>query len=616
MFGKKTYSSEMNEANNKIPFARMKNGQRYTAYQMSKERYAYNMKWRGFLCPVEGCNRHLKWTQCSVRGKFWSHKQLKRGEVVNSSILAAHTGETFSHLFAKAKVVDHLSKIELKAKKCNYCDERVSYSFSDDDYTAKAEYTILKGVRADVAVFKGEKLIAVISIVHTHEREPEKWKKIYDELGILVFEIPAKYVISDDFPAENQTFFSHIYAHWGRCPECTVVEEERLEFCRREPQYVIEDGRHITELSTEELVKFWRMFHSKKDEETKLEKVKNLLREQKKCFCCGISSAEDLCENCEMLKTSTTCKMCGELTKTKWRVHCVKCCNIINSTKCKRCKEPTHSSWKKHCTKCYLELQEQQKRRIEEERRRIEEERRRIKEKMQRCNTCGKRKKYEWSLYCVSCYYKAKEQEEEEERQKKLEEELRTCSICLEPKSVHAVYCNDCEDAIHAEKERRKKREEEERRKKLEEEEERRKKLEEEERRRQEEQRKKDIAWKKKDREDRRLGQQRRMIEEEEKRRYWEERRRKQKLKWEQMEEENRKRKVQRMKEEELQEKLKEQAKQRQKEKARKKRQEEKEIKVYKQTNQDYQKMINDNRSDFGLPKKKVQKTMANFFKK
>ena len=70
------------------------------------------------------------------------------------------------------------------------------------------------------------------------------------------------------------------------------------------------------------------------------------------------------------------------------------------------------------------------------------------------------------------------------------------------------------------------------------------------------------------------------------------------------------------MTEEELQEKLKEQAKKRQKEKARKKRQEEKELKVYKQTNQDYQKMINENRSDFGLPKKKVQKTMANFFKK
>lgn len=66
----------------------------------------------------------------------------------------------------------------------------------------------------------------------------------------------------------------------------------------------------------------------------------------------------------------------------------------------------------------------------------------------------------------------------------------------------------------------------------------------------------------------------------------------------------------------ELQERLKEQAKQRQKEKARKKRQEEKELKVYKETNQDYQRMINENRSDYGLPKKKLQKTMANFFTK
>ena len=70
------------------------------------------------------------------------------------------------------------------------------------------------------------------------------------------------------------------------------------------------------------------------------------------------------------------------------------------------------------------------------------------------------------------------------------------------------------------------------------------------------------------------------------------------------------------MKDEELEKKLEEQAKQRQKEKAKKKRQEEKELKVYKETNQGYQRMINGNRSDFGLPKKKVQKTMANFFKK
>lgn len=70
------------------------------------------------------------------------------------------------------------------------------------------------------------------------------------------------------------------------------------------------------------------------------------------------------------------------------------------------------------------------------------------------------------------------------------------------------------------------------------------------------------------------------------------------------------------MTEEELQEKLKEQAKQRQKEKAKKKRQEEKELKVYKETNQDYQRMINENRSDYGLPKKKLQKTMTNFIKK
>lgn len=66
----------------------------------------------------------------------------------------------------------------------------------------------------------------------------------------------------------------------------------------------------------------------------------------------------------------------------------------------------------------------------------------------------------------------------------------------------------------------------------------------------------------------------------------------------------------------ELQEKLKEQANQRQKEKASKKRQEEKEIKIFKNTNVDYQRKINENRKDYGLPQNKIQHTMKNFFKK
>ena len=61
---------------------------------------------------------------------------------------------------------------------------------------------------------------------------------------------------------------------------------------------------------------------------------------------------------------------------------------------------------------------------------------------------------------------------------------------------------------------------------------------------------------------------------------------------------------------------MEEEAKQRQKLKAQKKRMEEKELKVYKETNPEYQKKINDNRKDFGLPKKKVQKTMSSFFRK
>jgi len=65
-----------------------------------------------------------------------------------------------------------------------------------------------------------------------------------------------------------------------------------------------------------------------------------------------------------------------------------------------------------------------------------------------------------------------------------------------------------------------------------------------------------------------------------------------------------------------LEERLKEQAKQRQKLKAQKKRKEEKELKLYKETNEEYQRKINENREDYGLSKKKVQKTMNSFFTK
>ena len=549
----------MNEPKVTIPYARCNNGKNYTALQMSKERYAYSMKWKGFSCPVEGCNRHLKWTQCSVRGKFWSHKQLTTGEGGQHNGWVAHSGETWTHILAKAKVVDNLHLIEFIAKKCPDCNQLESYRFAEPTHKAKAEHSIMKGIRADVAVLKDDELVAVISIVHTHEREPEKWKKIYDKLGVMLFEVRAQTIVSNNFLKEEEnSLWSNIYAHWGRCTECTRKEAERRVLREKEPEYVLEDGRHITELSTSELTKFWRKYNGKKTEgnEKKIQKVESVLNASEKCFHCGISSTENICTSCTAFLTSTHCKMCGEPTMTKWRVHCLECCKIINSTKCQRCNKPTHSNWKKHCRLCYRLMKEEEAERREEERRRKEEE-----------NQQGVTDD-DWLLPRWKYWEEYRRKREEERRRKE---------------------------------EKRRRKEEEQRR--------------EEQRRREEEQRKRDIAWKKKDREDEE-EQQRRMVEEEEKRRYWEEHRRKQKLHWEQIQEENRKRKVQRMKDEELQEKLKEQAKQRQKEKARKKRQEEKEIKVYKETDQDYQRMINENRNDYGLPKKKVQKTMASFFKK
>ena len=61
-------------------------------------------------------------------------------------------------------------------------------------------------------------------------------------------------------------------------------------------------------------------------------------------------------------------------------------------------------------------------------------------------------------------------------------------------------------------------------------------------------------------------------------------------------------------------EKIKERARLRARAKAQKKRREEKELKRYKETNAEYQKKINDTRIEYGLKKKKVQKTMGSFF--
>lgn len=65
----------------------------------------------------------------------------------------------------------------------------------------------------------------------------------------------------------------------------------------------------------------------------------------------------------------------------------------------------------------------------------------------------------------------------------------------------------------------------------------------------------------------------------------------------------------------ELEARLKEEAKKKQKEKAQKKRREEKEMKIFKETNIEYQKKINENRTCYGLKKNKIQQTIG-FFKK
>ena len=60
---------------------------------------------------------------------------------------------------------------------------------------------------------------------------------------------------------------------------------------------------------------------------------------------------------------------------------------------------------------------------------------------------------------------------------------------------------------------------------------------------------------------------------------------------------------------------IKEAARKRAKEKARKKREEEKAMKIFKATDLEFQKKINTTRTHYGLGKKKIQKTVGNFFK-
>ena len=458
-----------------IPYARGKDENRYTARQMSKELYAYKLRWKGFFCPVDGCNRHLKWTSCAVRGKFWSHKQLNGKESEMS--LAQHSGETWSHITAKAKVVDNLGSICFRAKKCHCCNKFESYSFNGPTNSAKTEHLVMKGIRADVAVFEKDKLIAVISIVKSHKREPEKWQKIYDELGVMVFEVPADDVLGDDY----ECVYSDIYVHWGMCKECLVLWEEIKALRDKEPQFVVEDGRHLSELKNNELS---ILRHSEKAMKPKAEE---LLRERGVCFrCCKRCSGEDFCAPCKKFLTSTNCAHCGTKTMTTWRVHCVACCKIINSTKCKVCQKPTHSDWKQYCYDCH-EDEKEKKRKREEEERQEEEQRRRREQKRRR---------------------EEQERKWEKERQER-EKEYKAISARNQAKRMSKQHSDN-----------------------------------------------------------------------------------------------------------NLEKRLEEQAKQRQKLKAQKKRREEKELKVYKETNTGYQKKINDNREDFGLPKNKVQKTMSSFFRK
>ena len=560
----------MSEPKITIPFSRCsEDGKTYTALQMTKELYAYKKRWKGFQCPVRGCDRHLKWTHCSVRGKFWSHKHPKRGESQGHGGVA-HSGETWEHIQAKAKVVDRLKDIEFYGKKCPDCERHEKYLFDEANFTAKAEHPILKGIRADVAVFNDEKLVAAISIVHSHQREPEKWQKIYDQLGILLFEFSAQRIMSQYFLMEEDrkdSLWSNIYVHWGRCPQCTKEEEDRQALRDMEPELVVDDGRHLNELSDSELNEFWQKHHKKKNK--KIEKVESILRSKNVCYRCTAVTTDGLCEKCKLHVTSTRCDMCGAKTMTTWRTHCLPCCKIINSTNCQRCNAPTHSSWKKHCKSCYFELKEEEGRKD--------------------CKRCGQKIITSGEI-CIDCW---REQLQEQNEEMKKKNDNMSWII---------------EQAMEAEKERRREEEGEERRR----EEELRRRREEEERRREEEQRRRDIAWKKREKEIRRkeLDQRMKEIEQEEKDKEEE------RLRWKRIREQKAKRKVQEMEEEELQAKLKQQAKKRQKEKAKKKRQEEKELKVYKETNQGYQKMINDNRVDYGLPKKKVQKTMASFFMK
>lgn len=491
--GKMSNAQVETTKNATVPFSRDKDGNTYTAKQMTKELYAYRLRWRGFVCPIEGCGGNLKWNNCTEREKFWSHKPERNPDGTPKP--TAHSGESWDHVNAKAILVDNLDSVAIEAKQCPSCDHSTKYFF--DSCTAKCEYTVMEGIRADVAIFKDDKVVGMVSVVQTHKREPEKWQKIYNNLNILLFEVKAADVL-DWENGDLKHLSSFISARWELCKACRKEKVRILTRRISEPNLTISDGRHVAELTDYELSDGmgWRA-HGKTY---------------------GIEpfTTEQSDYALSLTKKRGVCCRCSERCLESEEQLCLPCYEKVHATLCERCGRNTWSSWKQHCSDCYRDIKLEAYHLEERERRQREEER--LQEKKL-----------------------ARLQAEAEERKREKEREAQRRQLYYEKEK---------------ERDRQEERENERRKERLK-------------KRRKEEAK---SAWK----------------------------------------ETGRTRKVE-LDDEEL---AAERNRKRQRAKAQKKRKEEKELKVYKETDAGYQKKINGNRKDFGLPKKKVQKTMANFFVK
>ena len=298
----------------KIPFARaVKGNESFTPDQMTPELYEFNDRWKGFKCPVQDCKGHLKWSNCTTKEKYWSHKPIidSNGKVVPTH----HSGETWRHVQGKAFVNDNLDNIIFSSKPCPRCSRLAGYKFAK--HTCKIEDKIMEGIIADVAVYdEHNALCAIVSVVESHRRRPEQWQSLYDKLKIKCFQIDTTTIARCRTKVQEGVKGTHallmrsdIAARWSLCKGCQRTQDKKVQRRLREPQFVLEvDGRHLRELNDSEL-------RAVADANTTILAALPTLEQQRRAV--ALLRARGVCRNCNKKSNKPLCMACYKEKKTE-----------------------------------------------------------------------------------------------------------------------------------------------------------------------------------------------------------------------------------------------------------------------------------------------------------